>query len=198
MAARGGLYIAPADLSFTRLLTGWKAPAREFIRILWRKNVAEVAAANLSPSPGLHIFALGTETVLADIFFATQKPPPAGARVWLALDFELDEFGRIIKPVWATLKACFRVIASRHVEGGVVVEAENAGLQGGVVERLKAAGTASQQVSEVATATGGRRVVWLERFEVIPRRDVRGWIDGVGALGKLLTIRVERRRLDAP
>ncbi len=199
LAARGSLFAAPADLSFARKLTGWSGPASDFTRLLWRPSLVDIAVACLGPKPALHLASLATETLTATIFFPTQSPPPEmGTRVWIALDFQRNEFGAIVKPKWETLKACFAVTAARHSHGGLLVEAENVGKQGGELERLRASASAAGSVSEIATVVRGRRIVWVRRYSVAPRQDLRAWIDGLPALGQLRSLQVEVRRLDAP
>ncbi len=198
IAAGGKLHVAPADLSFSRELTGWAGRPEEFTHLLWRGTVAEAAAATLAPRPALHLFALGTEHVTASIFFPAQGMPELGARVWIARDFEVTATGAPIKPLWPTLKACFSVVRAQPMGAGVLVEAQNSGTQAGVLERVVPPNCARSSESEIATMVGGKRVVWVERWELAGRGDVRGWIDGVPALGIVRALRVERRRLDAP
>lgn len=198
LSARGRLFVAPGDLSFVRQLCGFEGQPREFTRVLWRRNIAEIACATLAPSPAVHLASLGVELVAASIFFPVTAQPQPGSKIWIALGFERDEFGQVVKPRWPTLKACFTVTASQQSEGGVLVEAENAGLQGGVVERIAMPPASPTGLSEIATSVSGRRVVWVQRYDVAPRHDLRAWIDGVPALGQLRSIHVERRRIDAP
>ncbi|MBC7289193.1 MAG: hypothetical protein H5T86_14375, partial [Armatimonadetes bacterium] len=99
LASSGRLFAAPGDLSFARQLTGWRGEAAEFNRLLWRRTVADVVAGTLSPVPALHLASLATQTLVATIFFPTQSSlPELGARVWIARDFERNEFGAVIKP----------------------------------------------------------------------------------------------------
>jgi hypothetical protein len=198
LAAKGKLYVAPADLSFARELVGWQSEPQEFVHLLWRPNVVEGVAATLWPKPAIHLFALGTEYITATIVFPAKTIPAIGARVWVARDFQLAATGTPVEPIWPTLKACFSVVKAKATEGGVVVEAENVGTQPGVLERVCRDVRARTNVSEIATVVEGRRIVWVERYDAEPRTDLRAWIDGVPALGGLHTLHVERRRLDAP
>lgn len=198
LASGGKLYVAPSDLSFARELTGWVGSPQEFIQLVWRASSAEGAAATLAPVPALHLFTLGTEHLSATFFFGASVLPRTGEKIWIARDFQLSAQGVPLKPIWPTLKACFAVARARPAEGGVIVDAENIGNQAGVLERVATERSPLANLSEIATVIGGRRVVWVERYDLAGRSDLRGWIDGVPALGVLKSLHVERRRLDAP
>lgn len=198
IAAGGKLFAVPADLSFARKLLGWRGNPREFTRPLWKESLADAVVGAWGPVPAVHLFSLGTETVEASVFFPDSRPPPAGAKVWVARDFVLDAQGRPIKPAWQTLKACLIVRSSAPEGEGVRVKCENYGLEPGVVDRLAAAGAQPTDLSELATTRAGKKIVWLRRWTVAARRDLRAWIDGIPVLGSLWQISVELRRLDAP
>jgi hypothetical protein len=198
LAARGGLYVAPADFSFVRQLTGLTAEAADFVHPFWRACLCEAATGSLRPRPQLHLFSLGTEQLTATIFFPCTAAPQLGAKVWVARDFERDAGGAVVKPKWPTLKACLSVTRSHVSDGGLMVEAVNSGVQGGEVQRLAVPGASAGNLSQIATTIAGRRVLWVERYDLRPRSDLRAWISGLPALGELRTLHIEHRHLDAP
>jgi hypothetical protein len=126
-----------------------------------------------------------------------KQAPRVGTRTWVATSFRHLADGTM-KPNWPSLKGCFIVRSVHKGADGVTVEAENQGTQGGEVERLRDPKAKASEPSQIATTVAGRRVVWVQRFEVAARRDASAWIYQLPALGKIESIKVERRRLDAP
>lgn len=198
IAAGGKLFVAPADLSFARKLLGWRGNPREFTCPLWRESLADAVVGAWGPTPAVYLFSLGTETVEVEVLLAGSQPPPAGAKAWVARDFLFDAKGTPVKPNWSTLKACLLVRSSTPRDDGVLLRCENHGIEPGVVERLCAPGARPADLAEIVTTRAGRKTVWLRRWSVAARRDLRVWIDGVPVLGTLGKIAVELRRLDTP
>ena len=198
IAAGGKLFAAPADLAFARKLLGWHGAPREFTCPLWRQTLGDAVVGVWGPAPALHLFSLATETVEVSVAFATSRTPPAGAKVWVARDFLFDATGTPLKPNWATLKACLVVRSSAPQADGVVLQCVNCGLEPGVVERLTAPGAQQTEFSEIVTARAGKKTVWLRRWKVEARRDLRAWVEGLPVWGSLDKISVELRRIDAP
>jgi hypothetical protein len=197
LAAGPKLYAAPADLSFARELRGFAGKLHEFVCPSWREGLAEGVAGCLAGRPTVHLFALGTETVEVTLHFPMRQAPRVGTRTWIATEFrQLSDGSR--KPKWPSLKGCFVVRRVEKSADGVTVEAENLGTQGGEVERLRDPKAKAPDVSQIATTVAGRRIVWVQRFNVPARRDAAAWIYQMPALGELRKIHVERRRLDAP
>ncbi len=197
LAAGPKLCVAPADLSFVRELKGFAGETHEFVVPVWREGVAEGIAGDLAGRPSVHLFALGTETVAVTLHFNMKQALRVGTRTWIATSFRHLADGTL-KPNWPSLKGCFVVRSVQKVADGVTVEAENQGTQGGELERLRDPKAKAPEPSQITTTVAGRRVVWVQRFEIAARRDARAWIYQLPALGELRKIKVERRRLDAP
>jgi hypothetical protein len=198
LAAGPKLCAAPADLSFVRELKGLAGLTHEFVVPMWREGMAEGVVGDLAGRPSVHLFALGTETVDVTLHFAMKQAPRVGTRTWIATSWRKLTDGSL-KPNWPSLKGCFVVRSVRKDSGGgVTVEAENTGTQGGEVERLRDPKAKAPDPSQIATTVAGRRVVWVQRFEIAARKDALAWIYQMPSLGKIETIKVERRRLDAP
>ncbi|MCX7597271.1 MAG: hypothetical protein N2512_00160 [Armatimonadetes bacterium] len=198
VAGGGKLFAAPADLSFARKLLGWRSVPREFTCPLWKENLGEAVVGAWGPSPAIHLFSLGTETIEVSVFFPGSLAPQPGAKVWVARNFLFDAKGALVKPDWPTLKACLVVRWAMPEGDGVRVRCENYGLEPGVIDRLAAPDAQPADFSELATTRAGKKTVWLRRWSLPARTDLRAWVDGLPVLGTLGEVTVELRRLDAP
>ncbi len=199
LASKGKLWVAPASLEFARQLCGWAGGAEEFTAVLWRDTVVDMACGAMAPEPALHMAALGLRRIELTVLFPANVPVRQGQRMWIAGKFVRDKQGRILKPDWPTVKACFQVLGAEPAAGGIAVRAVNVGAQAGVLERICEKAGLPENARQVAGSAGGRRVVWVRRYSLKPREDLRAWVNTSRKwLGELRAVEVEERRLDAP
>ena len=144
--------------------------------------------------------ALGTEEVKVRLNLPAESRIKPTDRVWVAPRFRFDEQGRVIEPVWETLKALLRVQQVAQAEEGFVADTVSEGIEGGVVERLTGSNRAPRGTdSHVAIGDASRPpTAWVQTFTAEPLPELRAWVQGETVVGTLLSVVVTRRRLMAP
>ncbi len=143
--------------------------------------------------------ALGTEEVKVRLNLPAESRIKPTDRVWVAPRFRFDEQGRLIEPVWETLKALLRVQQVAQSEEGFVADTVSEGIEGGVVERLTGSNRAPRGTdSHVAIGDASRPpTAWVQTFTAEPLPELRAWVQGETVVGTLLSVVVTRRRLAA-
>lgn len=142
---------------------------------------------------------LGQEAVTARFSFPREAPVKAGQRVWVVSKYQTDAFGRIIEPVWKTLKGCFVVTRILRTPEGTVAEAASSGQESGVVERVAGAEISNNDDSgHIRIGLEGQlATAWTRTRTLRFREGLRGWLEKTSFDSQPLSLSVERHLLPA-
>lgn len=137
---------------------------------------------------------LGTERVTARFSFPTEAPVKAGSRLWVVAKFQTDSLGRIVEPVWSTLKAQFTVTRLLRTPEGIVAEATSTGAEPGVVERVGGEQvTTSDDSGHIRIGVEGQMATaWTRTRTLRFRPGLRAWLEKTQFDGEPLSLNVER------
>jgi hypothetical protein len=140
---------------------------------------------------------LGTERVTARFRFPSEAPVKAGSRLWVVSKYKADTLGRIIEPVWSTLKAQFAVTRILRTPEGIVADAASAGQEAGVVERVGGeVVTAADDSGHIRIGVEGQMATaWTRTRTMKFRQGLRGWLEKTQYDGEPLSLNVERSLL---
>lgn len=140
---------------------------------------------------------LGTERVTARFSFPGEAPVTAGSRLWIVLKYQTDALGRIVEPVWSTLKAQFNVTRILRTPEGIVAEAASAGQEPGVVERVGGEQvTATDDSGHIRIGVEGQMATaWTRTRTLKFRPGLRAWLEKTQFDGEPLSLNVERSLL---
>ncbi len=141
--------------------------------------------------------ALGTERVTARFSFPNEAPVKVGSRLWVVSRFQTDSLGRIIEPVWSTLKAQFTVTRILRTPEGIVAEAASTGTEPGVVERVGGEQvTTTDDSGHIRIGVEGQMATaWTRTRTLRFRPGLRGWLEKTQFDGEPLSLNVERSLL---
>jgi hypothetical protein len=175
-------------------LTG--AEASTFLRgCSWSGDGVSLAVWGVSGSTGRAWRAsLGQERVTARFSFPKDAPVKAGSRLWVVTRYRTDSLGRIIEPLWSTLKACFVVTRILRTPEGIVAEAASSGPEAGVVERVGGALVVTDDDSgHIRIGVQGQTATaWTRTRTMRFREGLRGWLEKTQYDSEPLSLNVER------
>ena len=140
---------------------------------------------------------LGLERIFARFMFAKEAPVKADDRLWVVTKFKKDVMGNIIEPVWNTLKGQFVVTRILRTPEGIIAEANSAGSQSGVLDRLSTgpARTTEDPGHIRINAPGQTPQTWTRTSAMDFRPGLSAWLEKTKYTGQPQSLQVERQML---
>lgn len=165
----------------------------------WSPDGVNIAVWGVSGATGrAWRAALGQEAITARFAFPKDAPVKAGSNVWVVAKYQTDRAGRIIEPVWSTLKAQFKITRLLRTPEGIVAEAASVGGEGGVLDRIGGAAMESADDSghiRIGAEGAPLATAWARTRTLRFRAGLRGWLEKTPYDSEPLSINVERNLL---